>query len=324
VEFARRTGAVLAGLAGVLGLTVLGAGCASRGPAAGGSPAPLFELTAEQAWQLNLPHGSPFGASGLLLTATGDLLALNDREPTPYRVALPAGGSSADLVRLTNVFDPVRLRRAAPTADGKYDCEGLARDAAGRLYMCEEANRWILRCDPATGQVERLPIDWAPVQRYFSSQKNASFEGVAVGEGRLYVANERSAPVIIVVDLESLKIVDHFVVSPQMTSLLGILHYSDLSWQRGRLFVLCRHHRVVLEVDPKSHAVVAEFSYRSLEDELAYDTEFPTGVMEGLAVDDEHIWLATDNNGLGRASAPHDTRPTLLKCRRPKGAEAPH
>jgi len=114
-----------------------------------------------------------------------------------------------------------------------------------------------------------------------------------------------------------LKVIDHFVVSPQVNSFLGFLHYSDLSWQDGKLFVLCRHHRVVLEVDPRTYTVVAEFDYREIEEKLGYRTAYPTGLMEGLAVDRNFIWLVTDNNGLGRERSPNDTRPTLLKCARP-------
>jgi hypothetical protein len=42
---------------------------------------------------------------------------------------------------------------------------------------------------------------------------------------------------------------------------------------------------------------------------------YPT--MEGLAVNRDFIWLATDNNGLGRMRYPKDLRPTLFRCRRP-------
>lgn len=205
----------------------------------------------------------------------------------------------------------------ARAGGGRCDCEGIAQDDLGRIYLCEEANRWILRCDPKANHVESLPIDWSPVKQFFGSDRNASFEGIAIGNGKLYVANERSDPIILAVDLNNLKIVDHFAVSPRAGSFLGVLHYSDLSWHDGKLFVLCRHHRAILEVDPETHAVLAEFEYGDLEDRLGYKRAYPTGIMEGLAVDRDFIWLVTDNNGFGRRQSPNDTRPTLLKCPRP-------
>ena len=300
-------------------ISLLLAGCATPPPPTTAAPAapPQYILQAEKVWQLNLPGGQRFDASGLLLTPSGDLLTVNDRGPALYRIEFFPQSAEANLILLPNCFTTAQLAPFAKQKKDHYDTEGIAQDGQGRLYICEEANRWILRCDPKAGTVERLPIDWAPVTNYFSSDPNASFEGIAIGNGKLYVANERSNPVIIVVDLRSLKIIEHFQVYPQKFSLLGT-HYSDLCWYDGKLFVLCRQHRVVLQVDADTHAVLAEYDYQQLEDRLGYHKQFPVGVMEGLAVDRDYFWLATDNNGFGRASAPKDTRPTLLKCPRPK------
>jgi len=294
---------------------LLAAGCATS-PKQAEADWPRYVLHAELTAQLNLPGGQRFDASGLLLTPSGDLLTVNDLGPTLYRIQMRPDGASADVVPLPNCFTETQLAPFAAEKFGRYDCEGIAQDPEGRLYICEEANRWILRCDPKAGRVERLAIDWSSVQNYFSTDRNASFEGIAIGKGKLYVANERSAPVIIVVDLARLKVIDHFEVYPQRFSLFGT-HYSDLSWYDGKLFVLCRQHRVVLEVDPKTHAVLAEFDYRAMEDQLAYRKQLPVGIMEGLAVERDFFWLVTDNNGFPRANAPDDRRPTLLKCRRP-------
>jgi uncharacterized protein YjiK len=277
---------------------------------------PIYQLKSEQQWQINLPRGERFDASGLFLMTNGDLLTLSDTGPTLYKILLPGISNSVNLQPLTNCFAPLQMGHLAPY-NGHYDSEGIAQDDQGRLYICEEGNRWILRCNPQTGRVEVLPIDWTPVKQFFSTDRNASFEGIAIGNGKLYVANERSDPVIIEVDLKTLKVTNHFVVWPRTSSLLGVLHYSDLSWFDGKLYVLCRHHRVVLEVNPQTHDVLAEFNYRDLEDKLEYKTVYPTGTMEGLAVDHNFIWLVTDNNGLGRMNAPKDIRPTLVKCKRP-------
>jgi glutamine cyclotransferase len=97
------------------------------------------------------------------------------------------------------------------------------------------------------------------------------------------------------------------------------LHYSDLCWFDGALYVLLRHQRCVLKVDPASRRVLAEYDFREFErqPEFAYRREYRTGVMEGLAVDRTHFWLVTDNNGLARTTDQADSRPTLFRCRRP-------
>jgi hypothetical protein len=280
---------------------------------------PQYQLDAEQLIRLELPGGKQFDASALLLLRTGELLTLADNlGPQLYRIEFLPGTNVAHLAP-TEWFAPSQVIAGLGVKPRELDCEGIAQDPQGRLYVCEEKNRWILSCDARSGRVERLPIDWSSVRSYFNAlDPNASFEGIAIGHGKLYVANERSAPVIIVVDLHRLQVTSHFEVYPRASSFFGT-HYSDLSWFDGKLWVLCRQHRVVLEVDPETHRIVAEFDYRALEDKLGYKKILPisVGIMEGLAVDRDFIWLLTDNNGLGRAGAPDDIRPTLVRCRRP-------
>lgn len=100
-------------------------------------------------------------------------------------------------------------------------------------------------------------------------------------------------------------------------------HYSDLSWHNGALWVLLRESDAVLKVDPLKEIVLAEFSYGEMtrQREVIYTRKYPAGTMEGLAVDDDFIWLVTDNNGEARWSARGDTRPTLFKCARPDRKE---
>src|SRR5262249_27451684 len=151
--------------------------------------------------------------------------------------------------------------------------------------------------DPGRRQVERLAIDWAPVKRYFDTfDRNASFEGIAVAQGRVYLANERQLGRIIVVDLASLRVVDDFVVRPEGSTARDT-HYSDLSWFDGLLYVLLRESRCILAVSPATHKVQAEYSFKEMEraPEVLYHSLYPAGQMEGLAVEQDYFWLVTDN-----------------------------
>ncbi len=311
-----RSRSVLFGLALLLLVTACQSPPASR---ADGAP-PRYVLSATQSWQLNLPEGRRFDASALLIATNGDLLTLSDQSPGIYRIAFQTNSSSADLIRLPHCFTPKQLEPFAGEKIDRYDCEGLAGDSQGRLYVSEEANRWILRFDPATRKIERLDIDFSPVQKYFDpTDRNASFEGIAVHGRTLYVANERKKGRIITVNLDTLKVIDDFCPRPSNQPLFDV-HFSDLSWHNGFLYALLREAWVILKLDPATHAVLAEYNYQSMENDPAFAYHkryFFVGVMEGLAVDDHYFWLVTDNNGLGRISAPGDRRPTLFKCRRP-------
>jgi hypothetical protein len=296
-------------------LLLLQGGCAS-GPSVERQNCPRYELKAEETWLLNLPHGERFDASGLLLQPDGHLLTVNDRGPQLYEIRFNPGTNTAELIPSNGCFLDYQLAPFAREKHGHYDTEGIARDAQGRIYICEEADRWILRWDPKTGAVERLPIDWTRVSQYFSPDLNASFEGVAVGGGKLYVANEREHGRILVVDLKTLRIVDDFVARPKGNSTRDV-HYSDLCFYDGALYALLRESKVVLKIDPKSHGVIAEYDYFSVERKEAYLSWLAYGSMEGLAVDRDSIWLVTDNNGLGKLGNFREKRPTLFKCPRP-------
>jgi hypothetical protein len=294
---------------------------ASKGATAANANAnwPVYKLRAAQSWQLNSPKGERFDASGLSRTAKGDLLTINDRGPALYRIEFLPNTNAANLVEWPACFARPQLRTFARAKFDRYDAEGIAVDERQRIYMCEEADRWVLRCDPEKGVVERLAIDWTPVIKLFDgTDPNASLEGIAVGGGRLYVANERQMGRIIVVDLENLRILEDFSVRPQGSNARDV-HYSDLSFFDGVLYALLRESYCVLAINPADHQVLAEYNYRDMEREpdMLYRSLLPTSQMEGLAVEPEFIWLVTDNNGTVRARHPKDNRPTLFKCPRP-------
>jgi Esterase-like activity of phytase len=278
---------------------------------------PRHILRAEQITSLNLPRGEAFDASGLWLLDSGELLTQrNAHDSLLYRIDFLPGSKEANLTPYNDCFTREKLRSLAIDDKG-FDCEGIARDSQGRFYLCEERRRWIFRCDPATDVTDRLDIDWTPVKDYFSTvEPNASFEGIAIGNGILYVANERSSPLIIEVDLKTSRVRKSFVVQPRKSSFLG-LHYSDLCWFEDHLWALCRQHRVILKVDPKSRNVVAEYDYADIESNLGYRTGLPVGLMEGLTVSKDSIWIVTDNNSDPRGRTGNDKRPTLVRCPRP-------
>lgn len=308
---------------GLLGLGLVGSQLDTLAAEVKADARKRYVLKPDQAWRLTVPDKEQFDASGLLLMPNGDLLTVNDKRVGLYKINRPAESMEATLELIPNLFTEKQLSPFKGEKTGHWDLEGIARDEEGQIYVCEEGNRWVLRLDPKTEKVERLAIDWSPVKKYFSKDTNASWEGIAVGDGRLYLANERERGRIIVLDLKTLQIVSDFSVGA-IQLFARDMHYTDLSWFEGHLYVLMREARVVLQVDPKTERVVAEYDISSLETtpEHAYHRLYPTGYFEGLAVDAENIWVVTDNNGYGRLKDPTDKRPTLFRCKRPPVAPA--
>lgn len=278
------------------------------------------ELSLAGRWWIELPRGARFDASGLCLTPSGELLVVADRGPQVYRIEIPHEGDTAGLSLVAG-----NLATAGPTLEklassGRLDCEGIATDAAGRIFLCEESRRLVMRLAAGGEDVELLNLDLTPVAGRFSrTDRNASFEGIAVGGGRLYLANERNPPLLLSFELGTGQLLDSWVAAPLRRG-LGPIHYSDLSWYDGRLFVLLRHQRAILEWDPDQRRVVAQYDYGVIEStrELRYVRRYPTGVMEGLAVDAGGFWLVSDNNGESRVAGRGDRRPVLLRLPRPR------
>lgn len=257
-------------------------------------------------------------SSGLLRLPDGSFLTINDKDGAVYSMRPDTNRSDVDLTLATNLFSPAALHQFAALKHGHYDGEGLGRDGQGWIYMCEESDRWILRCDPSTGKVERLNIDWSPVTQFFSTDLNASFEGIAIDGNRLWVANERNVGRIILVDLTTLKVVEWFQALP-WRRFSNDVHYSDLCFFKGDLWVLCRDSFCVVRMNPNNHQMLGHYDYRDLERSPNQVYAQPTafGFTEGLSVDDEWIWLVVDNNGFPRVAALNDSRSTLWRCRRP-------
>jgi hypothetical protein len=294
-----------------------------QAPAADSAPPPpwpLHTLQADRTWLLNLPQGQRLDASALLRRPDGTFLTVNDQDSVVYSMRFLEGTNAIDLTPLPECLTREQLAPFAAQKFKRYDLEGLAQDREGRLYICEEGNRWILRWDPRTTKVERLNIDWKPVERWFSAaDSNASLEGIAIGGDRLYVANERQIGRVIVVDLATLKVIDDFMVAPAGSQSTDV-HYTDLCWADDALWVLLRDDRKLLKVDPTAKRVLAEFDFTAMERsrENAYGALFAPGFMEGVWVDQDFIWLLSDNNGMGRKVKLSDKRPTLFRCPKPR------
>lgn len=278
-------------------------------------------LKAAQVWRLECQAPKRFDASALHRLKDGTWITIDDKTTRLFRIELD--GDAGRLVSTEHEFLPKRPARVpGAKAEPRPDVEGLAVDEGGRVYVCEESRRQVFRYDPATKATERLEIDWTPVKKWFSADINASWEGIAVGGGKLYLANERSRGRIIVVDLASLRVERDFQVSPPDTEAADV-HYSDLCWHAGHLWVLCREGRCVLQVDAAKETVLAAFDYEAIErdPQNAYAHPYPYGFVEGLYVDTENIWLAVDNNEFPRVADKNDRRPQLWRCPRPDRKE---
>jgi uncharacterized protein YjiK len=300
-------------LALILGIGGLGE--LAYGASAQGKPSKYLTefLEVEASWRLQSPTGR-FDASGIERGPAGQLLVVRDSELAVYAVKFQENSDIATLVK------HARYGVAAEDLDvgsSRFDIEGLALDSSGILYTCDEFKRRVLRFS-SQGQLDSIPINLDATTKFFSKTDfNASFEGIAIGDGSLYLANERSQGRLIELDLKTGELLSSFVCKTG-TSFWPDTHYSGLDWHKGKLFALLREEQAIIEIDPKGKTVERIFRYHGIEfdKQHRYRTLVPfAGVMEGLLIEDDVFWLLTDNNGQARLADKTDSRPTLFKCR---------
>lgn len=289
-------------------------GLAICGFAQGATPKyPTDFLEVESSWRLSSPAGR-FDASGIERGPDGNLLVVRDSELAVYAVQFQEGSDVASLVRHARFVVP---KEDLDVGSERFDIEGLAMDSLGTLYVCDEYARRVLRYS-ARGKLDSIPLDLSSAAEFFSkTDVNASFEGIAIGGGRLFLANERNRGRLIELDLKTGAFQSSFVCQTG-TSIWPDTHYSGLDWHDGKLFALIREEQAIIEIDPKGKTVSRVLRYHGVEfdKQHRYRTLVPfAGVMEGLLVEEEVFWLLTDNNGQARFADKTDSRPTLFKCR---------
>jgi hypothetical protein len=188
--------------------------------------------------------------------------------------------------------------------DRLIDLEGMST-CGSTIYLANERARHILRVKAE--KMERLPIDFSRFKEVQQGGSNAGFEGVAVDctKDLMYVAKERSPREIFTVRMSDWKVLRMDQVEPPgAENPPGVdSDFSDLSFDRGHLYVLERSARQIAKLDPAHMRVVARFSYESAERGL-YDADPRFGLAEGLALSSGQIILGFDNNStqLSRAT----------------------
>lgn len=212
----------------------------------------------------------------------------------------------------------------------KFDFEGLEYNPNNKLfYLADERDRKVFTVD-RQGNINDLGIDvnaYLKTKNIKNSAENSGLEGLTLDPktNKLYLIKEMNESAIIVVDLNTNKIEKHFKISlpgrvePTLT---------DASIFDGFLYVLIRSHRLIAKVNPETGEILTTYDYRKYEENNknvyikipaignTHDKD-GYGVMEGLAVTNDHFYIVTDNNMIPLKSNPLKNDPQLFILNRP-------
>lgn len=210
------------------------------------------------------------------------------------------------------------------SAYGRIDFEGISHCPDGSFYLVDERSRRILRWREE-GAVEIDPGFEAFHKRHatmnpFSGMPNSGLEAIAVDCTRklAYIFNERQFRMGYIFDLKEGRILDQFDY-PSDPSLpvrfMNTYMYADFAgsfFQDGFLYILERNARQIVKYDPNNFQVLKRWGLPHKVDEL-YETDYPFGLAEGLAIKDGFFYVVLDNNEFTLKGKPGDSSAVLLK-----------
>ncbi|WP_237058767.1 esterase-like activity of phytase family protein [Microbulbifer sediminum] len=197
------------------------------------------------------------------------------------------------------------------------DFEGISC-SGGDIYLVSERHHRVAQLS-RTGEVHWLPYLWAEGarERGLMLQFNGASEGLVRDGSVTWVALERDSRGLVRLSAEG---VEYFRLPPvagldfrgRSEDLTGLAIYE------GALYTLERNAFAVCRRSLPGLRAQWCIDYRAVEEGPGYKyQETYYGKAEGLAVNDDGIFVVLDNNNVGRAVAPDDRRGLLLHFAHP-------
>lgn len=297
----------------------------ASGKLAAESPVPVLPAQLQQAWWIDGSEG--LDISGLTF-CEGELLAVADKiSERIYRLTPESGTSSVQLVPKVDFSrpalpddQPISLKARAmhyASTPLSMDFEGITCSGSGIFLLSERHNR-IVKLNQAGKTGEWMPVRWSESARKqgYLQLFNAESEGlVKIGED-FWVALERDPRGLLKLQ-PSDDVGRHFHQVPSVPGLDFRDRSEDLTglaYYDGALFTLERNAFAVCRRSLATLAAEWCVEYRHIEEGPEYiyrKTLFGKG--EGLAVNEQGIFVVLDNNGVTRVAAPDDSRGLLMQ-----------
>ncbi len=253
------------------------------------------------------PNNQP---SGLALYQ-GRLLTVSDKHDDTL-FELEIGKDAVNQIPFLK-FDPKKLKKKK-----RLDFEGLTIDPEGRIYLVSET---YFRAAMFSHNGQHLKWvtpsfkKWGKKRGLFQT-KGAGFEGITIVGGKLLMCVERQPRGLIEFDLESEKRSAFSTDTTRFPLAPGrVPDFTDLYYFQGKIFALQRGAQVISEIEFEGGKWVEKqsgtFGHIENAPQYRYQTMF-FGRAEGLAMDQDKIYVVLDNNNDFRKKDPADNRPLLL------------
>lgn len=253
------------------------------------------------------PNNQP---SGLALYH-GKLLTVSDKHDTTL-FELEIGKDAVNQIPFLK-FDPQKLKKKK-----RLDFEGLTIDSEGQIYLVSET---YFRTAMISGDEKEIKWitpsfkKWGKKRGLFQT-KGAGFEGITIVGCKLLMCVERQPRGLIEFDLISEKRLAYITDTTRFPLAPGrVPDFTDLYFFNGRIFALQRGVQLISEIKFEGGEWVEKQSgtFKQIENDPRYQYQtMHFGRAEGLAMDQDKIYVVLDNNNDFRTNNPTDNRPLLL------------
>jgi hypothetical protein len=276
------------------------------------------ELVLRAALPVEGPH--EFEPSALLLRADALWTVSDKHDAAVYALRL------RDDVAVAEQVVPGDAELVLP-GQRRFDAEALAGDKQGPVYIASETLVRVFVREVDDTRWNPVGPELGPIGRAVGLfvRHNAAIEGIAVlGGSTLLVAAERDPRGLI--ELQPLNRPEVVLVQRMEHSVHPVApgrgpDFADLAVWRDRVFALSRNQHLVVELRRTTDGRWEEgtaWSFAATENDPRHRYVDRTyGMAEGLAIDDETIFVVLDNNGDTRDADREDTRPLLFLFENP-------
>jgi hypothetical protein len=255
--------------------------------------------------------------SGLAMRGRA-LYAVSDKDDTRiFRIVLAPGHASARLEPAVPITLP------SDSGKGRCDWEGLAIHPDGRWLLASELKHRVLAVPAKGGIGTWITPNLQPAAHPHGMLQvaNAGLEGLTVGPGgTLILAAERQNRGLIEIAPGHPPI--FFPLSTSIVRLPSprVPDLAAVEWTGTHLLGLYRNAELLVRLEKQNDAWIETraWSFRQTvrHPKLRYIAA-SYGMVEGLAISKDFIYLCADNNRSGRAADPSDRRGLLYIFKRP-------
>ncbi|MFK5949670.1 MAG: hypothetical protein QM500_12975 [Methylococcales bacterium] len=269
----------------------------------------IISSSAYSALQLEAVHpienSEQLNLSGLAI-CNGNLLTISDKISNKlFQIDHKSNTYSINAIRTITIPENKTTKYKFPNKfiywvysvldNDNYDWEGIACDE-NNIYLISERHSKIL-------SVGENKIEWININTFkieisgLLDSFGAFIEGITLDDNNFYLALEREPRGIVSIDRATFNKYNVVSYDNHINNSTRPDDAAGLSMWNDTLYMVSRNKEEICHVEKTSLSIINCFSYKEAIKRIEYESD-KFGVVEGLTITDDYIYLIIDNNGM--------------------------